>query len=170
MFTRNSVPFCLTVMVMQFPNMRTKQALNLCQRQWGKQLPSVQIMLDFPEDPGSSLSCTSYHQSISSRIVEHSPGFKRVSYVAIRDNRNGNLLLNCPNAVVFSFTIEQTGASASMNGQGLNATVFGQLGNLYTVTVFRRPTRANLQRNRNVHRADNRRQDRLHLIGVLQKG
>ena len=47
----------------------------------------------------------------------------------------------------------------AMNGQGLNATVFGQLGNLYTVTVFRRPTRANLQRNRDVHCADNRRQD-----------
>ncbi|KPS35786.1 hypothetical protein AN687_28760, partial [Klebsiella variicola] len=28
-FTRDSVPFCLTVKVMQFPNVRTKQALNL---------------------------------------------------------------------------------------------------------------------------------------------
>jgi L,D-transpeptidase YbiS len=69
---------------MQFPNVRTKQALNLCQGQRGKQLSSVQIMLDFPKDPGSSLSCTSYHQSISSRIVEHSSGFKRVSNVTIR--------------------------------------------------------------------------------------
>jgi hypothetical protein len=102
-------------------------------------------MLDFPKDPGSSLSCTAYHQGISPRIVEHSSGFKRVSNVAIRDNRNGNFLLNCPNTVVLSISVKQTGAGASVNSQSLNATFFGQLGNLYTVTVFRFPTGANLE-------------------------
>ncbi|VEB02893.1 Uncharacterised protein [Klebsiella pneumoniae] len=139
--TRDSVPFCLTIKVMQFPNVRTKQALHLCQRQRGQQLSSVQIMLDFPKDPGSSLSCTAYHQGISPCIVEHSSGFKRVSNVAIRDNRNGNFLLNCPNTVVLSVSVKQTGAGASVNSQSLNATLFGQLGNLYAVTVFRFPNR-----------------------------
>ncbi len=46
-------PFARTIKVMQFPNVRAKQALNLCQRQRGQQLPSVQIMLlDFPKDQG----------------------------------------------------------------------------------------------------------------------
>lgn len=49
-------------------------------------------MLDFPKDPGSSLSCAACHRSLCSRIVQHSSGFKRVCYVAIRDNRNGNHL------------------------------------------------------------------------------
>ena len=45
-----------------------------------------------------------------------------------------------------------------MNGQGLNATVFGQLGNLYSYGVPA-TNPCDLQRNRNVHCADNRRQD-----------
>lgn len=155
---------------MQFPNVRAKQALNLCQRQRGQQLPSVQIMLDFPKDPGSSLSCAAYHQGIRPCIVEHSSGFKRVSNVAIRDNRNGNFLLNCPNTVVLSFSIEQTGACTAMNGQSLNATVFSQLGNLFAVTVFRCLAGANLQGNRNVHCIDDLGKDRFNDIRVLQEG
>ncbi len=127
-FTRDSVPFCLTIQVMQLPNVRTKQALHLCQRQRGQQLSSVQIMLDFPKDPGSSLSCTAYHQGISPCIVEHSSGFKRVSNVAIRDNRNGNFLLNCPNTVVLSVSVKQAGAGASVNSQSLNATLLRPVG------------------------------------------
>ena len=56
----------------------------------------------------------------------------RVSNIPIRDNRNGNTLLNCPNAVVFRVAVKQTGAGSAVNRQGLNTTVFGQLGNLYS--------------------------------------
>ncbi len=101
----------------------------------GQQLSSVQIMLDFPKDPvfPELHGLSSGHQPC---IVEHSSGFKRVSNVAIRDNRNGNFLLNCPNTVVLSVSVKQAGAGASVNSQSLNATLFGQLGNLYAVTVF----------------------------------
>ena len=88
----------------------------------GAAAPQCPDNAGFPERSGSSLSCTSYHQGIRPRIVEYSSGFMRVSNVAIRDNRNGNFLLNCPNTVVLSISIEQTGAGASMNGQSLNAT------------------------------------------------
>src|SRR5688572_14262547 len=126
-------------------------------------------MLDFPEDPGSPLSGTSYHQSISSGVVEHRSGFMRVSYVAIRDNRNGNTLLNCPNTVVLCFSIEETGTGSAMNSQGLNSTVFSQLGNLYTVTVFRCPTSTNFQRDWHIYRLNNGSQDLFHQIRILQQ-
>src|SRR5476649_2323500 len=125
-------------------------------------------MLDFPEDPGSPLSSTSNHQSISSGVVEYCPGFMRVSYVAIRDDRDGNALLNCPNTVVFRLSIEEAGTGSAMNCQGLNSTVFSQLGNLYTVTVFRCPTSTNFQRDWHIYRIHNGREDLFNQIRILQ--
>jgi hypothetical protein len=144
--TSNPESLALAVKAVQFPNMPYQQTLNLAKWQRGQQFPSVQIMLDFPEDPGSPLSSAAYHQGISPSVVEHCSGFMRVSNVTIRDNRNGNILLNCPNAVVLRVAVEQAGTGSAMNSQGLYTTVFGQLGNLYTVTVFWRPASADLKR------------------------
>ena len=94
----------------------------------------------------------------------------RVSNIPIRDNRNGNTLLNCPNAVVFRVAVKQTGAGSAVNRQGLNTTVFGQLGNLYTVTMLWRPAGANLQRYRHIHRVNHRVEDPFYQIRVLQQG
>ena len=127
-------------------------------------------MLDFPEDPGSPLSSAAYHQGIGPGVVEHCSGFMRVSNIPIRDNRNGNTLLNCPNAVVFRVAVKQTGAGSAVNRQGLNTTVFGQLGNLYTVTMLWRPAGANLQRYRHIHRVNHRVEDPFNQIRVLQQG
>src|SRR5476649_1498485 len=123
-------------------------------------------MLDFPEDPGSSLSGTSYHQGVSSGVVEYRSGFLRVSNIPIRDNRNGNRLLNCPNTVVLRAAVKQAGAGAAMNRDGLYTTIFGQLGNFYTVTVLRGPTRANFQHHRHVYRFYHRQQNLLNQIRI----
>ncbi len=57
-----------------------------------------------------------------------------------------------------------------MNRQRLNPTIFSQLGNLYTVAVFRIPAGTNFQRHWHIHCVNNRGQDRLHLLGILQQG
>ena len=132
MLTSNPESLALAIEAVQFPNVPNQQALHLAKRQRRQQLSSVQIMLDFPEDPGSPLSSAAYHQGVGPGVVEHCSGFMRVSNIPIRDNRNGNTLLNCPNAVVFRVAVKQTGAGSAVNRQGLNTTVFGQLGNLHS--------------------------------------
>ncbi len=169
MFSGNTVSLALTVKVMQLPYMSNQHKLYLSQRLWRQQLPCVQIMLDFPEDPRSSLSSATYHQGVSPRIVEHCSGFVRVSNVSVRDNRNGNVLLNCPNAVVLSFSLKQAGAGASMNGQSLNATAFSQLGNFYAITILCIPAGANFQRNRHVYGIDHGGENVLNQLWILQQ-
>ena len=116
----------LTVKVVQFPHMLTHYAFHLCTGQGRQQFACVQIVLDFPEDPGSSLSSTTNHQRVCAGVVQYCSGFKRVSNVAIGNNRDGNSLLNCPDVVVFGFTIKQTGAGPAMDRKSLNTATLGQ--------------------------------------------
>lgn len=54
----------------------------------------------------------------------------------MRHNWYGDTLLSCSNTIVLELAIKQAGIISAMNSQGLYIRALGQLGNLYTVTVF----------------------------------
>lgn len=73
-----------------------------------QQLLSILIILNFPEDPGFPLNHRStHHKVISPGVVEHYSDFMRINNIPIRNNWYGNILLNCPNAIVLRVAIEQ---------------------------------------------------------------
>lgn len=93
-------------------------------------------MLDFPEDPRSSLSCAANHQSIGSGVVQYGSGFMRVSDISVSDNGYTYILFYKLNAVVLRFTIEQAVTRSAVNRDGLNSAAFGKLGYFNAVALL----------------------------------
>src|SRR5690554_330526 len=107
--------------------------------------PGAQVVVNLPKNPRTPLCGAADHDRLSASVLQDFLGLVRRVDIAIANNGDMAVCYDLGDGVIFGLAAKATGAGAAMNGQCLNARVFGDAGNTQSVFVFWAPASTNLQ-------------------------
>ena len=110
-----------------------------------------QIVFNFAENPGPPLSRAPDHHRVGAGAGKHMARLFRTVDVSIGQHRNVHRCLDGANRVVFRFAAIQIGPGASMYRECLDAGLFRERCDAYTVFVLAVPAGTNFKGHGNVH-------------------
>src|SRR5690606_40304651 len=105
---------------------------------------STQVVINFPENPWSSLSGTTDHYRLSIGVLEHLCRLDRGVNIAVAKYRDLDRLNNGSNGVVLRFTGKSTSPCAPMNRERGNAAIFCNARDTHRIAVLGAPSSAKL--------------------------
>ncbi len=151
-FSRDTHAKILAVMVVKPLQVFQRDGLHFRVRRGWKQLPGVEMVGDFPKNPGISLRGPADHDAISAGVAHDLCSLLGSGDVAIGNDGDAHGVIELCYGVEFQFAFQPSGARSSMNGQGLNATVLRDAGNGEAIALVGGPAGADLQGDRYIHR------------------
>src|SRR5690606_10509257 len=103
---------------------------------------STQVVINFPENPWSSLSGTTDHYRLGIGVLEHLCRLDWGVNIAVAKYRDLDRLNDGSDGVVLRFTGKSTSPCASMNRERGNAAIFCNAADTHPVAAFSAPSGA----------------------------
>ena len=169
MLARDAHAHVVAVEVMQRVEVFEQDGFAFIQRRPGQRGAGGQVMIDFAENPGPALRGAADEQAVGARVGQYIGGLAGRVDVAVGEDRNADRLLDLGNGVVLGLALVQVGPRPTVDGQRLNAGIFGNACDGDAVAVIPVPPGTDLQGDRHLDRLHHGVQDRADELLILHQ-